>query len=221
MLSLEVPPVATGHRFRPILEAQKSSGLPWDVILTESPQYVVTPTLGSVVPFWHLVVPREPAVNFRDHLSHSGSQTVRSLLSLVLSNHPRSKVLWFEHGALAQGSVVGCGTDYAHLHVILDAPFSYHEFQILAEMEISHWETYPTEDLYSKIPKEVEYYAFDDWDTSFLAAAPINATSQFFRRIVAHLAGKPSEWDYRAYAHKECVEKTLALWNLERNPEKN
>src|SRR5215831_5245275 len=101
----------------------------YDEILMEANDCVVSPTLGSILPNWLLLVPRVAAVNFARFSATSGvqpSELIRSVLKRWRITEDRA--IWFEHGASEVGSTLGCGIDQAHLHLIIDAPFSFDLF---------------------------------------------------------------------------------------------
>ena len=201
-----------GHRFHSILHGTQSTNAVWDTVLVKVDDYTVVPTLGSIVPYWHLVLPRKPCTNLREHLSRKGSGNLDEMLKLIATKHPSRRVLWFEHGAIQHGSTVGCGVDQAHLHVILDTPFGFSEFRSAAEREFSDWQVTSTTDVYSRIAQGIEYYAFGDLESAHSVSANGKQRSQFFRRIVADLVGRPDQWNYREYPHLGQVSQTVRIW---------
>ncbi|WP_428926864.1 hypothetical protein [Marinibacterium sp. SX1] len=203
---------SNGSRFSGLLTAEATDQSVWNTVLAQTPDYVVAPTLGSVIPHWHLVIPREPSINLHEHLFARRATDIRSIIAPVANAMPSSQVLWFEHGPRRPGSVVGCGTDYAHLHVILDAPFSFEAFRSAARAARVSWTRCDIEEAYGSIDGGDEYYAFGDVTSAYVSQGGEAPTSQLFRKIVAKLAGKAEEWDYRRFTHEACVRRTVEAW---------
>lgn len=193
-------------RFRHLLE-QSGTSAPWDRVLVETDDFIVAPTLGSIVPGWMLVVPKRPAINFLE-VADSGEQRPHEYLLqaakvLELSNG----WIWFEHGPAVEGSLVGCGVDYAHLHIIAAPPFGFAEFT--AEISAAgDWEPCAVEDAYSGLPNETPYYVAGS-GAEALRMVGRELGSQFFRKAVASLTGDQNRWDYRAHDFQENVLITL------------
>lgn len=214
MLDQGFLPAPTGNRFERLLDAGSHSQPIWNTVLTETPDYVVVPTLGSIVPSWHLVIPRVASLNIHEHLTTLKESDIRKVLAPVVQARRFGQVLWFEHGPRHAGSVVGCGTDYAHLHVVLDSPFSISEFHSAAQEFLPSWTTHNTGDAYSKLCPSREYYAFGNLQSAFVSYADTRPTSQLFRKVIARLVGKQHEWDYRQYDHEGCVRQTIEQWGM-------
>jgi diadenosine tetraphosphate (Ap4A) HIT family hydrolase len=90
-----------------------------DQVLFESPNFVVVPSLGSILPGWLLIVPRNHFLcvgAMGDGLIHEMRQlrdeAAESLRSQI------GPVTYFEHGPVKACTSVGCGIDHAHLHIV-------------------------------------------------------------------------------------------------------
>lgn len=186
----------------------------WDNVLLRLGQFAVAPTRGSIIPFWLLVVPEMEAINFAQ-LVHLGEPKPSSLLSRVstdLSKVP-TDLIWFEHGADVPGSVVGCGVDHAHLHLLLSPGFSLEEFAAAAfEASGREWTRQNAHSAYDTLDPHSSYYIFGNLETAFVVCHA-NFGSQFFRRLVAQIAGRPEEWDYKLYGGEDKVRETLAAFS--------
>jgi len=85
-----------------------------DHILFESDNFVVVPTIGSIVPGWLLVVPRS-------HFLSVGSYSAARFQEFVKIQEAAAEALrecfgpvsCFEHGAVREREPVGCGVDHA------------------------------------------------------------------------------------------------------------
>jgi hypothetical protein len=120
------------------------------------------------------------------------------------------RAIWFEHGASENGTPVGCGVDQAHLHVIVDSPFSFSDFASLAiDASDRGWQVAPAEKAYATIPTGSSYLLAGSCEKAILLQDVEGLGPQFFRRIVAHLSQRPDEWNYRQHPHLGNVKKTI------------
>jgi ATP adenylyltransferase len=200
-----------GGRFQNLL---RGMGGDHDQVLLETCGCIVAPTLGSIIPNWLLVVPRHAAVSFREWHTNSHVDPVR-LIDNALSTlgvEP-ARAIWFEHGPSGEGSTLGCGVDYAHLHILVDAPFSFNNFSAaITESARINWRwTSPTE-AYACIRVTGSYLVAGSHYEAILAEGVESVGSQFFRRVIALLVGKPDQWDYKTHAHLGNVWRTISAF---------
>jgi len=205
--------VGTGElgRFRSLLAGK---GGDHDHVLLETHGCLVAPTLGSIIPNWLLVVPRRLAVSFRDWQTNADIGPIQ-LVSDVLGKldvTPR-RAIWFEHGPATEGSVVGCGVDYAHLHILIDAPFTSDELAA-ASMERGDvlWREASAFDAYASLSHTRSYLVVGSLRDVLIAEGVENVGSQFFRRVIADIVGRPEQWNYRTHAHMENVRETVSTF---------
>lgn len=198
-------------RFAALLSLGRCARLPYDEVLFEIGGCAIAPTLGSILPNWLLVIPRSPAANFSQWRNEKGGEPHRLMAEIFDElgiDHSRS--IWFEHGPTRSGSPIACGVDHAHLHVIIDPPFSFNSF-IAAAMVASHttWREKPVQQLYGSITDAASYLLAASADRSILTEVTEQVGSQFFRRIIAGLVGQHGAWNYTTHHHIENVWKTL------------
>jgi hypothetical protein len=172
---------------------------------------VVSPTLGSILPYWLLVVPRAPSVNFvqwRAEVCIEPHQLVQEILAERGIDSDRA--IWFEHGPKEHSSAVACGVDHAHLHIIIDAPFSFDAFIAAARGSTEVvWRERCIGHAYSSIREATSYLLAASADRVVVAEDVECVGSQFFRRVVAGLVGQSDAWNYRTHPHIENVWKTI------------
>jgi diadenosine tetraphosphate (Ap4A) HIT family hydrolase len=110
-----------GHSFQTkfATEAYAQSRELWDTPLFESRSFVAIPTVGALVEGWLLVVPKTAALSFArlstGQLSELG-EFLDEIVPFIESAYGPVSV--FEHGPAIANSSVGCGVDYAHLHLV-------------------------------------------------------------------------------------------------------
>ena len=205
-------------RFRELLSGRNTERAAYDQVLLDKRECVVAPTLGSIVPGWLLVVPRRPAVSFRKWQALTGIDPIR-LVGEILAELKieAEQAIWFEHGPSAEGSSVGCGVDYAHLHVLVGPPFSFEQFATAAvENARVDWRRSSSQEAYSFISAERSYLVVGSLAGVLFAENVETVGSQFFRRIVAALVGMPHQWNYKTHAHLENVRRTVSTVNNRR-----
>jgi ATP adenylyltransferase len=92
---------------------------PWDVILFQSKNFIVFPTMGGMLEGWLLVVPRRHYICMAAMEKNLWSelQELRELVSIAIEEC-YGPIAAFEHGPTKPDQPVGCGVDHAHLHLV-------------------------------------------------------------------------------------------------------
>ena len=200
------------RRFEALLSG--ASQAVYDQPLLDRGDWLVVPTLGAVLPGWVLIIPRHRALSFRDWATAS-TQSALSVLDEVIS-HLKLKtdeVIWFEHGPAKEGTLVGCGIDHAHLHLLIRPRFSFDLFVDHARAAASlEWTGVPAEASYSELPHELSYLVAGSGKCAIRAIGVERIGSQFFRKVVAMLDGNPASWDYHSCPNLPNIEQTVAMF---------
>lgn len=183
-----------------------------DTPLLESEDWVAAPSLGALIPGWLIVLPRAAALNFQQW--SRADRTPLSVLASVayqlgLKSH---EYIWFEHGPRAKGTTVGCGLDYAHLHILINPPFTFNQLvDCVRSDDRVAWNDVQADDVYSRSAASGSYFAIGHGSRAFLASDVEVAGSQYIRRAIANLVGLSDTWNYRAFPHHENIQKTVDL----------
>ena len=200
-----------GGRFAALLQKPASGRSLYDQPLLERPDWVVEPTLGAIVSNWLIVVPREPALNFRGWMQQFGKAPEKILTDLC--EHlgiTSSDIVWFEHGPANPGSLVGCGADYAHLHFLIRPSFS---FEAFAEQAISfsdlQWKSTNFDVAYSVLPITGSYLVAGSGDKVIYTLHVESIGSQFFRRVISFLSDQAGAWDYKHFPYADNIVQTI------------
>ncbi|TPI34075.1 hypothetical protein FJW08_04965 [Mesorhizobium sp. B3-2-1] len=200
-----------GNRFSSLLSAARFPRAAYDQIIFETQECVVCPTLGSILPNWLLVVPRRPVINFAQWQAETGclvGDVVNTIAREFELRHDR--IVWFEHGPSELGSLVGCGVDWAHLHILVDAPFSLSEMVAKSgETQPLDWRFFNASELYEMVDRSKSYLLVGSGNAGHLAQDVEHVGSQFLRRVIAELVGLNDEWNYRTSGHLANVQETL------------
>lgn len=184
----------------------------YDQPLFQSEDYVTAPSLGAIIPGWLIVVPKASALNFRC----IGSQGLKAELAVAealahLKLQP-TDIIWFEHGPAEFGSVVGCGADYAHIHILIRPSFSFNE--LVAAAEHMAGETFlsaKSADVYTALQVTASYIVVGQAGEARHLANVERLGSQFMRRVIASLSGTRDEWDYKKFPHNANIIETVAI----------
>src|SRR3954469_4672155 len=109
------------HGFRTSVAMERYSATRdlWDTPIFESKSFIAVPSVGALVPGWLLVVPRLEILSFVQlsrALFPEFEEFVAEVAKTLEPNY--GPVSLFEHGASKKTSAVGCGVDYAHLHLV-------------------------------------------------------------------------------------------------------
>ena len=200
-----------GERFSELLQPQTGGRAPYNQILLERSDWVIAPTAGPIVPNWLIAVPRRRALSFRDWKRRCGFSPLGIIADLCA--HLRislSDIVWFEHGPADFNSPVGCGTDYAHLHIIFQPRFIFDEF-VTQSASISRltWKRTTLENAYKSLPDSHSYLVAGSGDLGIYTSQVESTGSQFFRRVVGALSDSMDTWNYRYYPHTKNVLKTI------------
>jgi ATP adenylyltransferase len=205
----------TNHHFQSsrAIEAYASFRELWDRPIFESRNFVALPTVGALVEGWLLVVPRTPALSFAQlpmplfpelqHFLKDVTTTIRSIYGPVSV---------FEHGPSCVASAVGCGVDYAHLHVVpLDCDLLAGAKKIAAQIQ---WARATSIEGVSRHGKKDGGYWFLQ-QTFGVAECYIGTStdekpvSQLFRKVIANHLGRPSNFDWNHYPGKTEIAATV------------
>lgn len=197
------------HRFEGILRGNASDLC--DQPLIDLPEWVVAPTVGSIVPGWLLIIPRLQVLNFRDGGVAGGPSSQEVIGHLLKHIGLRcDEVIWFEHGPSALGTIVGCGLDHAHVHVLIRPSFSFDAFEAAVKQGAPlHWRSSEVEVDYSLLSRQGSYLIAGSGSRSIAAEGVEAAGSQFFRRAVASLVGASDQWNYKRDQHLHNVAATV------------
>lgn len=191
-----------------------------DRILFESENFVVVPTLGSIVPGWLLLVPRS-------HFLSVGSLSAALIQELVALRAVAREALEdcfgpvtsFEHGAVRDCESVGCGVDHAHLHLVASKLDLVAGVKAVATPQL-HWRQVAGIQATQALVVEQMPYVFVQPPTggAWIGAARV-IESQLMRKVIAAYVGRPDCWDWKAHSFEANANETVLrveTWNARR-----
>lgn len=181
-----------------------------DSVLMDLGSHVVVPTLGSIIPNWVLIIPKDHHINYASIVHDCNVNPFTLVEDVIARANIRSKnTIWFEHGPIHAGSTMGCGVEHAHIHVLLNPTFSAPDFFDAIESHPLGWRNTNSSDVYRALRKDHRYLVAGTPEIAMHASPIEDVQSQFFRRIIAELAGNPTAWDYKAHPFLNNVATTL------------
>jgi ATP adenylyltransferase len=203
------------HQFRTAhaVEAYKASRPLWDTPLYESESFVALPTVGALLEGWLLVVPKSPLLAFAN-LPDERIGELESFLGEVTAEVARhyGSVAVFEHGAPSARSPIGCGVDYAHLHLV---PTDCDLLEGAQKIEPSvRWSRIKSLRRLREIAASGEGYwllqqQYGCGDIC-VGRSELSQPSQLFRRILAAHIGVPDKYDWKRHCGEEVIAATLS-----------
>lgn len=188
---------------------------PHNQVLHETSSYIVTGTLGPLVPNWLIVWTKKNFLSFRDASEHD-SVDCRTILGELLVDRLLERCIWFEHGPGHKKSLVGCGVTHAHFHILIDPGFDLSEFKASAT-KLSKTEWTLSNCPIKNIPTTKDYHMFGDLAKRYQKIDTAKLGSQFFRRVVAELVSKPNEWNYKHHPFFAVSQQFVEAVNLAPN----
>ena len=181
----------------------------WFHILFETENFIAIPSVGALVEGWLLIIPKQPHICIGS-MDLAAIAELRGFVKEVKASLESlyGDVVAFEHGPAGVHRPVGCGIDYAHLHLV---PFpqtilalARDEFPLLAWSPANGLET--CVDYFKKAQDYL--YVEDPFEGSFIASGP-NIPSQLFRRLIAKKVYRPQKYDWRQYPEEATISATL------------
>ena len=184
----------------------------WDTPLFESESFVAVPTVGALVEGWLLVVPKVHALAFA-HLPESLFGELESFVSKVVINLQShyGSVSLFEHGPATVGSTVGCGVDYAHLHLVPTACDLQSGAKLIAP-EI-HWSCLESLKAIRRCASAANGYWLlqEPYGTGRIHVGQCagKQPSQLFRKVIANHIGSSASFDWKTALGEELISATV------------
>ncbi len=193
-------------KFSWIYDGLKTSKPDYDLPVVETERFVVLPSLGSLVSGWLVVVPRRriPNLCMLSALERAELMHLQNRLASIMRVFEGLPFV-FEHGG-PYGSVVNCGVDQAHLHMV---PLNFNLFDKAVVENDVKWRR--SENFIAPISTSHEYLAIHDLsDGRSAVGIPDMPQSQWFRRLIARELGL-STWDYKAFPAYHKMNETLSM----------
>lgn len=170
-----------------------------DQILMESTNYFAIASIGGFIEGWTLICTKRHALNFSADYGKKEfvdfSMKVADMVSAAYG-----PLAAFEHGMQEHGSLTGCGTNHAHLHLV---PFQNSlAQQVQKAVRDLLWIRLAAHEIEQAVDDR-EYLLMADSPSDLASKSYLSVLnqpeSQFFRRILASYLGIDQQANYRDY----------------------
>lgn len=178
-------------------------------LLYETSNFVVMPSIGSLMPGYLLVVPKLHVLSF-GHLPSELDAELQSILATLVEWHSSTfstKSIFFEHGSVSFTKRGGSCTDHAHLHIV-PVPKSvdlvagmYRDFSTRCVADLAA--------LRAQVESDLPYLLLRHHDGSVYVADAPHAKSQHLRRDLVHQLGLGEVWDWSVFPGAEHILATI------------
>ncbi|MDQ1405963.1 MAG: hypothetical protein QOG55_1592 [Acidobacteriaceae bacterium] len=181
----------------------------WDEPIFESRNFVVIPSLGSLVEGWVLLVPKQHFISMGALSTSLGAELCQLKIQVVkLLSRKYGEMCAFEHGPSAANHEIGCGVDHAHLHIL---PLSFdlvQAAQVFMPSE-SRWTNATLETCQDAFKSGKDYLYIEQPVGTGRIATHSQFGGQIFRKAIAAQLGVPGKFNWRDYPYTENVNRTV------------
>src|ERR1017187_169925 len=191
--------------------SDRMHGENFNLPIAESEHFFAMASIGSFVPGWTLVCPKRHYLNLADFYETAEFVEFSSRVGSAVVQAYGAPVVAFEHGCRHAGSLTGCGTDHAHLHLV---PFYGNLGAAVRQFDpTSQWIAGRARDV-NRLVGDQEYLLMAESVQGLGAAAlmgPVEGPpSQYFRLALATALGQESRANYRVYPFTELATQTAS-----------
>jgi len=189
------------------IDADNPAILPWyNIPLLQTEHFVVVPSIGAVVPGWVLVLPKVHALSIAEVPRDQRNELkvlIKCTKNLVEKQFGRATL--FEHGASTRDSLIGCGVDHAHLHIV---PLQFSLISLALSDKVVSWvkRTHAPHDINDM---HSDYLLISEDSFTCVIGHLQQPQSQYFRRLIANALGVPDQYNYRTHSFLSNVRLTM------------
>lgn len=182
----------------------------FDRCLFKTELFVCVPTIGSFVPGYVLVIPKKHFLSFLG-MPDSYLQECQTIIDRLAAHYQlcyQSQFILFEHGTADNSNPGGMSVVHAHIHLLpcnIDIIENCHEFQFSS---------------FSCLVDVIKFYRANGDNRPYLLLRDSNKVyylsfssdipSQFFRKRVCDVIGKPRMGDWKMYPFIENLKTTIS-----------
>lgn len=187
-----------------------------NTVLFESDNFLVIPSIGSIVEGWLLIIPKEQYISMgalNNIVFAELEQLIEKIGEMVFKRYGNYVV--FENGAYSKNKLVGCGVDYAHVHIVptdlnlmkeIETKFDIHyQWDSIDSIRIS--KTY--------IENQMPYLYYRNQAKESFITTSNDIPSQLFRKTIAISRGIGEKYDWKEFPFIENVVKTIDSFKLQ------
>jgi ATP adenylyltransferase len=198
------------------MEKNFFNNIDYNTVLLETNNFIVIPSLGSLVEGWLLIIPKKFHINL-SQLDKSDiaelDQLVDRMEKTILPKFGHKYVL-FEHGPRNENSKAGCGVDYAHLHFV---PFEDNLIEGTKNfLNLDYtWDNIESiSNLVNYKDTDSDYLFIKDQNGDCFITIQEDVQSQTFRKVIANYVGRPNNFDWKCNSNVENIYSTINKLSL-------
>lgn len=191
-----------------------------DHVLFESENFVVVPTVGSIIPGWLLVVPRS-------HCLSVGSVAEEEFQEFIEIQETAAEALqdcfgpvsFFEHGAVRERESIGCGVDHAHLHIVATRLDLLAGAKTMTQTRLQWRQVAGIQAATPYVAEQMPYVFVQQARRDSWIGTASTIESQLIRKVIAAHVGQPDCWDWKTHPFENNVRETvrrLEAWKAAR-----
>lgn len=181
--------------------------------------YAIIASLGSFIDGWSLIIPNKHIYSMKECFKDIEFIDFTNSVISKLAGVYQKNIIIFEHGANREGSIVACGTNHAHLHIV---PY---DKSILNEIRKKRkgWIRCKASDI-SNLAVDKEYWFYAEKvdrieDVSGWLHLIQKPESQFFRKVLAEKENIENSFNYKKYPFVNNVQATIDRLRKQDEPE--
>jgi len=184
----------------------------WNRPLIETENFVVVPSLGSLVPGWLLIVPKSHYISMGaiPDLLHSEADALEDRTRALLKSEFAEHVIVFEHGPSAANHGTGCGVDHAHLHLVPLNCDLVEQVRPFVPNSLK-WKLGNWNERAEAFSLGQDYLYCKHEDGCGVVAVSDDFGSQVFRKAISGHLGMAEKFNWREHPRLETVGQTIAV----------
>jgi len=176
----------------------------------ESDLFVCVPSIGSFVPGYILVIPRAHFLSFlgMPNFYLRECQDILNLLKNHYCQHYKSHFILYEHGTANEKNQGGMSVLHAHFHLL---PCNVKMIKFCSEFQFAAFSCLSdVVNYYRAVGDNRPYLLLRDSDAVWYLAFSQSIPSQFFRKRICDVLGKPGMGDWKNHPFIENINMTIA-----------
>lgn len=181
----------------------------YNEVLFETENFIVLPSLGSLIEGWLLIVPKNHYLSFgfiNNPSLYDEYKILEKAVCQIVSQEFGHPII-FEHGPSCENSKVGCGIDYAHVHIV---PININLSTLNSNILNLNWNSVnDIEDTVMYASNNLPYLYYSNTKDCYLATHD-SIPSQFFRKVISDKLGLSDLWNWKEHQFEENVLRTIS-----------
>lgn len=195
-------------RFCKIIEGNYKLGK-IDTPILENDKFIAILSVGGFIEGWTLIVPKAHVYSMKEiYKTHEFKSFMSQTLGMLQKIYGKNFII-FEHGANHEDSIVACGTNHAHVHIV---PYKKSLIDLM-NSDGKEWNKCNVNDL-DKLVGDEEYWFYAE---NILNGEDVNGfvhvikekESQYFRRLLGEQEGYEKSFDYKEHMYVDVVNRAF------------